>query len=52
MELAYYGPQERGHCGYCSAGGARSWGMRASKMSCGDYQALIDRGWRRYCLLS
>ena len=46
------GPE--GHnCGYCnSKDGSVSNGMWAHKLTCQDYQDLIDRGWRRsghYC---
>ncbi|KAG0066537.1 Arginyl-tRNA--protein transferase 1 [Linnemannia elongata] len=35
-------------CGYCkSTGGSHTYGMSAHFMTCKDYQALIDRGWRR-----
>eukprot|EP00952_Eustigmatos_sp_NYUAD-ZCMA_P008831 36662-Eustigmatos_ZCMA.PRE.1 len=40
-------------CGYCkSPTGQRqrtsvSFGLSARSLSCEDYQALIDRGWRR-----
>ncbi|KAK8391330.1 hypothetical protein O3P69_017143 [Scylla paramamosain] len=47
----------RGHsgykCGYCKSSDTNfSHGMWAHRMAVGDYQALIDRGWRRsgkYC---
>ena len=42
-------------CGYCgSRRGSRSRGFHVESMSCGQYQMLIDRGWRRsgkYCYL-
>ncbi|KAK3812288.1 MAG: arginine-tRNA-protein transferase [Benniella sp.] len=35
-------------CGYCkSLAGSRTYGMIANLMTCKDYQALINRGWRR-----
>ncbi|KAH8118588.1 arginine-tRNA-protein transferase [Phellopilus nigrolimitatus] len=46
-------------CGYCSPSGARSAaasshsvGLTARRLTCADYQAMLDRGWRRsgdYC---
>ena len=41
-------------CGYCHAttSGRASYGLTASALTCDDYQALIDVGWRRsgdYC---
>jgi len=35
------------HCGYCGSRGSLSQGMWAERMTVGDYQALLDRGWRR-----
>lgn len=40
------------HCGYCKNDKACSTGVWAHAMNAEDYQALIDRGWRRsgkYC---
>ncbi|GJJ72989.1 arginyl-tRNA---protein transferase [Entomortierella parvispora] len=35
-------------CGYCkSKAGSHTYGMSAHFMTCKDYQALINRGWRR-----
>ena len=51
----FYSPDEsKGHkCGYCKAPeGSVSQGMWAHKLTCEDYQDMIDRGWRRsgkYC---
>ena len=54
VEYFYDARGPKGHlCGYCSKdGGSKSNGMWAHKLSCRDYQDLIDRGWRRsglYC---
>jgi hypothetical protein len=38
------------HCGYCNQDGNISVGMSSEIMQIEDYQTLIDRGWRRYCL--
>ena len=35
------------HCGYCGGRGSISQGMWAERMTVGDYQDLLDRGWRR-----
>lgn len=40
-------------CGYCKdkskpgPKGHKSWGISSSKMTVGDYQKMMDRGWRR-----
>ncbi|CAM9212050.1 unnamed protein product, partial [Choristocarpus tenellus] len=36
-------------CGYCKLGtnSSVSYGMLAARLTCADYQELIDRGWRR-----
>ncbi|CAM9788393.1 unnamed protein product, partial [Phaeothamnion confervicola] len=36
-------------CGYCRRPGKTSvsYGINAKCLTCADYQALIDRGWRR-----
>jgi arginine-tRNA-protein transferase len=38
-------------CGYCDGSkgfkGHKSWGITSPKMTVGDYQKLMDRGWRR-----
>ena len=39
-------------CGYCKGKdkqpkGYKSWGITSTKMPVGDYQKLMDRGWRR-----
>ncbi|KAI5119896.1 hypothetical protein M0805_003700 [Coniferiporia weirii] len=56
--LSLEGPQNSS-CGYCSPPGERSAtasscsvGVTASRLTCSDYQKMIDRGWRRsgdYC---
>ncbi|KAJ2736027.1 Arginyl-tRNA--protein transferase 1 [Coemansia sp. BCRC 34962] len=46
--LRLLGMQSRSECGYCgTADGSRFLALRASRLTCDDYQALIDRGWRR-----
>jgi len=35
------------HCGYCGGEGAVSQGMFVERLLLEDYQALLDRGWRR-----
>jgi len=44
---------EGGECGYCKgATSSFAHGMWAHRLTCQDYQDLIDRGWRRsgkYC---
>ncbi|XP_078007145.1 arginyl-tRNA--protein transferase 1 isoform X11 [Phascolarctos cinereus] len=46
--VEYKGPREGYRCGYCnSPAGKVSSGMWAHSMTVQDYQALIDRGWRR-----
>ncbi|XP_068230491.1 arginyl-tRNA--protein transferase 1 isoform X2 [Palaemon carinicauda] len=51
--LEYTGDHSAHKCGYCkSAAASFSHGMWAHRMAVGDYQDLIDRGWRRsgkYC---
>jgi arginine-tRNA-protein transferase len=52
--VEYFGRDEEGHhCGYCDgATSSISHGMWAHTLDVEDYQALIDRGWRRsgkYC---
>lgn len=52
--IEYIGLQADGHCGYCRSDGPDKFahGMWAHTMTVQDYQALIDRGWRRsgkYC---
>ncbi|XP_066976448.1 arginyl-tRNA--protein transferase 1 isoform X2 [Macrobrachium rosenbergii] len=51
--LEYTGDHSAHKCGYCkSVAGSFSHGMWAHRMAVGDYQDLIDRGWRRsgkYC---
>ncbi|XP_033342621.2 arginyltransferase 1 isoform X5 [Megalopta genalis] len=48
-----YGKRERGSCGYCkNSNTSFSHGMQSIIMQVQDYQALMDRGWRRssgYC---
>ncbi|KAH8298438.1 hypothetical protein KR044_002979 [Drosophila immigrans] len=50
--VQYYGAQTS-KCGYCTGTQcSKSHGMHAYRLSCDDYQELIDRGWRRcgnYC---
>ncbi|XP_062134098.1 arginyl-tRNA--protein transferase 1 isoform X1 [Drosophila sulfurigaster albostrigata] len=50
--VQYFGPQTS-KCGYCTGiVCSKSHGMHAYRLSCDDYQELIDRGWRRcgnYC---
>jgi len=39
-----------GTCGYCKGAlGSeyKSFGTRAERLTCADYQAMLDRGWRR-----
>ncbi|KAJ2014590.1 Arginyl-tRNA--protein transferase 1 [Coemansia sp. RSA 455] len=46
--LRLLGMQSRSTCGYCgTVDGSRFLAMRAVRLTCDDYQALIDRGWRR-----
>ncbi|XP_072480589.1 arginyl-tRNA--protein transferase 1 isoform X2 [Notamacropus eugenii] len=46
--VEYKGPRVGYRCGYCdSPAGKVSSGMWAHSMTVQDYQALIDRGWRR-----
>jgi arginyl-tRNA--protein-N-Asp/Glu arginylyltransferase len=46
-------PQEKSSCGYCKnrddikEKGHTSWGLGAGKLTCHDYQVMMDRGWRR-----
>uniref|UniRef100_A0A182PVE7 Arginyl-tRNA--protein transferase 1 n=1 Tax=Anopheles epiroticus TaxID=199890 RepID=A0A182PVE7_9DIPT len=51
--VEYYGNNSKYQCGYCKqSDSCSSYGMWAHKLSCQDYQELIDRGWRRsgcYC---
>ncbi|XP_076291831.1 arginyltransferase 1 isoform X4 [Lasioglossum baleicum] len=51
--VVYYAKKERGMCGYCkNTNMSFTSGMQAVIMEVQDYQALIDRGWRRsarYC---
>uniref|UniRef100_A0A182JXW6 Arginyl-tRNA--protein transferase 1 n=1 Tax=Anopheles christyi TaxID=43041 RepID=A0A182JXW6_9DIPT len=51
--VEYYGKNSKYQCGYCKqSNSCSSYGMWAHKLSCQDYQELIDRGWRRsgcYC---
>ncbi|KAH8355335.1 hypothetical protein KR093_011252 [Drosophila rubida] len=50
--VQYFGAQTS-KCGYCTGTEcSKSHGMHAYRLSCDDYQKLIDRGWRRcgnYC---
>ncbi|KAJ2879045.1 Arginyl-tRNA--protein transferase 1 [Coemansia aciculifera] len=46
--LRLLGMQSRSTCGYCgTVDGSRFLAMRAIRLTCDDYQTLIDRGWRR-----
>lgn len=51
--LEYMGSQSGHKCGYCKSKSTNfSHGMWAHRLTVGDYQDLIDRGWRRsgkYC---
>ncbi|XP_043265261.1 arginyl-tRNA--protein transferase 1 isoform X2 [Colletes gigas] len=51
--VKYYPEQEKGRCGYCKSPDTNcSYGMWAQRLTVEDYQALLDRGWRRsgcYC---
>uniref|UniRef100_A0A182F442 Arginyl-tRNA--protein transferase 1 n=1 Tax=Anopheles albimanus TaxID=7167 RepID=A0A182F442_ANOAL len=51
--VEFYGKHSNYACGYCSQkSSCHSDGMWAHRLSCEDYQDLIDRGWRRsgcYC---
>jgi len=35
------------HCGYCDGSGSLSQGLIFDQLTVGDYQNMIDRGWRR-----
>ncbi|XP_076752657.1 arginyltransferase 1 isoform X3 [Xylocopa sonorina] len=54
--VEYYGEQDRYKCGYCKNPDTNfSHGMGTHILTVQDYQALIDRGWRRcgsYCYKS
>ncbi|KAJ2159298.1 Arginyl-tRNA--protein transferase 1 [Coemansia sp. RSA 552] len=42
------GMQNRSQCGYCGTpSGSRFFGARGRQLTCADYQAMVDRGWRR-----
>ncbi|KAJ1667307.1 Arginyl-tRNA--protein transferase 1 [Coemansia sp. RSA 1813] len=46
--IRVYGMIQRSKCGYCTtASGSNYLGAHAYRLTCDDYQALIDRGWRR-----
>ncbi|XP_053983183.1 arginyl-tRNA--protein transferase 1 isoform X1 [Hylaeus volcanicus] len=51
--VKYSSEQKRDRCGYCKSPDTNfSYGMWAETLTVQDYQALIDRGWRRsghYC---
>ncbi|XP_058128625.1 arginyl-tRNA--protein transferase 1 isoform X4 [Anopheles ziemanni] len=51
--VEFYDKRSSYQCGYCKqSDSCHSYGMWAYKLSCEDYQDLIDRGWRRsgcYC---
>lgn len=54
--VEYYGEQDKYRCGYCKSPNTNfSHGMGTHILTVQDYQALIDRGWRRcgsYCYKS
>ncbi|KAJ1960363.1 Arginyl-tRNA--protein transferase 1 [Dipsacomyces acuminosporus] len=42
------GMQSRAKCGYCGTpDGSRFFAIRSDRLTCQDYQCLVDRGWRR-----
>ncbi|KAJ2363271.1 Arginyl-tRNA--protein transferase 1 [Coemansia sp. RSA 2611] len=42
------GMQQRSRCGYCGTpNGSQCFAARSRVLRCADYQALVDRGWRR-----
>ncbi|XP_078372427.1 arginyl-tRNA--protein transferase 1-like isoform X1 [Oculina patagonica] len=46
--VEYFGDSGGHRCGYCGSSSTNhSHGMWAHRMTCLDYQDLIDRGWRR-----
>jgi len=46
--VEWLGEQGPNHCGYCGARGSRSAGsLVAHRLSAHQYQALLERGWRR-----
>ncbi|KAH8418405.1 hypothetical protein KR222_008866 [Zaprionus bogoriensis] len=53
VSIVQYFGEQTSKCGYCAGTDcSRSHGMHAYRLSCDDYQELIDRGWRRcgcYC---
>ncbi|KAJ1895447.1 Arginyl-tRNA--protein transferase 1 [Kickxella alabastrina] len=50
--ITLLGIQERSKCGYCKTpNGSRCFMIKSKQITCTDYQALIDRGWRRSGLL-
>jgi hypothetical protein len=42
-----YGESSERNCGYCDKTGGVSYGLTISKLTCEEYQKLIDRNWRR-----
>ncbi|XP_050469410.1 arginyl-tRNA--protein transferase 1 isoform X3 [Bombus huntii] len=54
--VEYYGEQDGYKCGYCKSPNTNfSHGMGTHRLTVQDYQALVDRGWRRcgsYCYKS
>ncbi|XP_017761459.1 PREDICTED: arginyl-tRNA--protein transferase 1 [Eufriesea mexicana] len=54
--VEYYGEQDKYKCGYCKSPNTNfSHGMSTHILNVQDYQALMDRGWRRcgsYCYKS
>uniref|UniRef100_A0A915IV94 N-end aminoacyl transferase N-terminal domain-containing protein n=1 Tax=Romanomermis culicivorax TaxID=13658 RepID=A0A915IV94_ROMCU len=47
--VEYFGESDS-ECGYCKAAVKPSFGMWAHRLNVEDYQALLDRGWRRMLL--
>lgn len=45
--VEYFPGEEAGSCGYCKSQGSISRGMWTHSLTVDDYQALLDRGWRR-----
>ncbi|XP_032596723.1 arginyl-tRNA--protein transferase 1 isoform X2 [Drosophila grimshawi] len=53
VSIVQYFGEQKNKCGYCTGTEcSKSHGLHAFRLSCDDYQELIDRGWRRcgnYC---
>jgi len=45
--IEYFPGEEANACGYCKSQGSVSRGMWTHSLTVDDYQALLDRGWRR-----